>query len=264
VVISIIALLIGILLPALSAARGSARTTQCLSNVRGMAQTYAAYEADHQHNIYYKTEMWVPALNKYGFQRKARLCPDAKQLRPGTAMASGGYSAGSATAAWKEGRPWDIPNKYQDLKKQGYVMASYGMNGWAYSPDPSQQPTPWFGNQRPLNHGDYVYNNVFSAPDASNIPLFGDAIWRNGWPMYDDAPPANNTRDPDPTATGSSQMARWCVARHGGNYINLVFADGHAKTVALKHLWKYPWHRDWLNHGQLPEKDNVPMPSPSG
>ncbi|MEM9415882.1 MAG: prepilin-type N-terminal cleavage/methylation domain-containing protein [Planctomycetota bacterium] len=46
VVISIIALLIGILLPALGAARASARQSQCLANVRSLGQANASYVSD--------------------------------------------------------------------------------------------------------------------------------------------------------------------------------------------------------------------------
>ena len=44
VVIAIIALLIAILLPSISAAREQAKVTQCLSNLRQIGQAYAAYE----------------------------------------------------------------------------------------------------------------------------------------------------------------------------------------------------------------------------
>jgi prepilin-type N-terminal cleavage/methylation domain-containing protein len=47
VVISIIALLIGILLPALGAARKTARNTACLSNIRSMNQATLNYAADN-------------------------------------------------------------------------------------------------------------------------------------------------------------------------------------------------------------------------
>ncbi len=48
VVISIIALLIGLLLPALSAARGEARALACTSSVRQIGIALATYEADHK------------------------------------------------------------------------------------------------------------------------------------------------------------------------------------------------------------------------
>ncbi len=48
VVISIIALLVGILLPALGAARKTAQNSQCLSNIRQMDTAAMSFAADHQ------------------------------------------------------------------------------------------------------------------------------------------------------------------------------------------------------------------------
>ncbi len=51
VVISIIALLVGILLPALGAARKTAQNSQCLSNVRQMDTSAMAFAADHKFHV---------------------------------------------------------------------------------------------------------------------------------------------------------------------------------------------------------------------
>lgn len=51
VVISIIVLLIAILLPALGAAKESARTMACLSNTRGFAQASVSYTVDNKSNL---------------------------------------------------------------------------------------------------------------------------------------------------------------------------------------------------------------------
>ena len=50
-VISIIALLIGILLPALSAARSAARASACLANVRSIGQSAHVFAAEHKDSI---------------------------------------------------------------------------------------------------------------------------------------------------------------------------------------------------------------------
>ncbi len=52
VVISIIALLVGILLPALGAARKSAQNSVCLSNVRQMAVAAVSYLNDYEYKFY--------------------------------------------------------------------------------------------------------------------------------------------------------------------------------------------------------------------
>ena len=58
VVISIIALLIGILLPALGAARAAARNSQCLSNVRQIAVGANVFATDHKDHIQTCTTDW--------------------------------------------------------------------------------------------------------------------------------------------------------------------------------------------------------------
>jgi len=86
VVIGIIALLIGILLPALGAARTAARNTQCLSQVRQIANAGFAYAADNQSFIFPTSEMYsafggIPffeALEKSGHledRSKVHRCP---------------------------------------------------------------------------------------------------------------------------------------------------------------------------------------------
>lgn len=51
VVIAIIALLIGILVPSLAAARQTARTAQCLSNIRQLELAHAMYMNDHRERL---------------------------------------------------------------------------------------------------------------------------------------------------------------------------------------------------------------------
>ncbi len=67
VVISIIALLIGILLPALGAARESARSAQCLANLRSIAQGAANFANDHDDRLP-TTAGWDGPWNNNGAQ----------------------------------------------------------------------------------------------------------------------------------------------------------------------------------------------------
>lgn len=65
VVISIIALLIGILLPALGAARESARQIQCMSNQHQIGIAYMAYATDHDDFLPYHSG-WYNQAGKAG------------------------------------------------------------------------------------------------------------------------------------------------------------------------------------------------------
>ncbi|MCA9299016.1 MAG: DUF1559 domain-containing protein, partial [Phycisphaerales bacterium] len=81
--IAIIALLIGILLPALGHARAAARRAACLSNAKQLATASSMYAADH------RTEMFIPTFHPaddnigwlhpgYISQPEAALCPSTK------------------------------------------------------------------------------------------------------------------------------------------------------------------------------------------
>ncbi|MEX0777938.1 MAG: prepilin-type N-terminal cleavage/methylation domain-containing protein [Phycisphaeraceae bacterium] len=58
VVISIIALLIALLLPALGAARAAGKTTQCLSNQRGLGVMVATYTAENREYMPFASGYW--------------------------------------------------------------------------------------------------------------------------------------------------------------------------------------------------------------
>jgi prepilin-type N-terminal cleavage/methylation domain-containing protein/prepilin-type processing-associated H-X9-DG protein len=92
VVMSIIALLIGILLPALSAARMSARTTACLSNTRSLGVATMAYGSDNKtyfpSSYHYINDansdagyvQWSGIFLKYNYfdAKEAFVCPEDK------------------------------------------------------------------------------------------------------------------------------------------------------------------------------------------
>src|ERR1044072_1928741 len=86
VVIGIIAVLLGILLPALNKARKSARTTACISNCRQLAMAEIQYVNENKgkfspyfsqgNGVVFQIE-WMAQIMKPAQMDKVRLCPEA-------------------------------------------------------------------------------------------------------------------------------------------------------------------------------------------
>lgn len=66
VVVAIIAILIGILLPALGKARESARQTQCLANTRSIAQGFVTYSAENE--VYPPSYVYASSRSGFGWK----------------------------------------------------------------------------------------------------------------------------------------------------------------------------------------------------
>ncbi len=151
VVISIIALLVGILLPALGAARKTAQNSQCLSNIRQMDTAAMAFAADHQFFIQIsssdsgwttvppelrgKMAPWVPPAGQPANSRRIAdwLSAQVPYMGSGTDFESLDPKASKAFICPSDGN--------QDTEDPGYIIynnissgptdrkpASYGVN----------------------------------------------------------------------------------------------------------------------------------------
>ena len=232
VVISIIALLIAILLPALSKARETTLNTQCLSNVRQLGNAYVAFITDrnfrgHPYPVgvsVSRDNFWVPSLQDYGFEEAMRLCPEADKVDETNEVITGVWF-GTASSAWREARP-------------GYPMgpwvASYGFNGWFHS---EGAPTSYAGSA----YDGHRFRSIDKALRASESPMFGDAMWRSQWPDWNQPPPTNLFR---PHGLGTGGIRTWISSRHGRTP-NFVFADGSAGGVVVEEIYGLYWSRNW-------------------
>lgn len=104
VVISIIALLIGILLPALGAARDAARSTQCLSNARSLSQAGYTFAVEHNMHVQATSESdSIKADSRFAKYQEYR--NDTNKTAKDWASALVPYLGGSSTATFVDADP---------------------------------------------------------------------------------------------------------------------------------------------------------------
>jgi len=213
IVIGIILALVSILLPAMTSARHQAKSVTCLANLRQLQLAFVNYVGNDNdgHSIAYNggQNLWLPELRSGGGVQAVRFCPEAPDIAP---------VMGTAVMSWT----WAGSTSYPI----GYTAGSYGINGWLYADD---------------NHGGSPSSYV-SLPKGwkSDLPVFSDSIWIDGWPHSGDAPPANVH-----AGGNNSSMARICMDRHH-RAINVVFLGGNAATIPLLDLWSLPWSTNYV------------------
>jgi prepilin-type processing-associated H-X9-DG protein len=237
--VAIIALLIAILLPLLSRARHQAQTVTCLSNLRQMGSAYQMYvNANKGRSIQFSfqtgflvlEDVLLPDRSK-GVQSPVVFCPEAAE--PGMRVREPGdehyFYPGSTH------RPWGFPDSlvWSEHALSPFRGSSYGMNGWLYT-----YPAGF-----PHAMGEWEFIRL-PAQESDRVPLLADATFSYGQPRPTDVPPASlnphTIREPSAYAMGRI----FCIPRHGRR-INVVFLDGHARTVPLEELWQLKWHIAW-------------------
>ncbi len=249
VVISIIALLLSILLPALSKVKDQARDIICRANLKQWGYCTALYLEDNNNKYWLGTNItiavadpernryvWINTLRPYYEDVEGiRLCPAAKRI--GIPI---GLGVVPNDAAWT----YKDETAADDLLK--VFSGSYGNNtqctgSWG---------TPW---QDTLNFRKGGMKN------ARNVPLFSDAILFGTYLFSGTTPEENGKLSPPPglegdtSQSGSYNASRVCINRHN-LAVNVVFADYSVRKVGLKGLWKLKWNKpfDVQNAQTLP------------
>lgn len=231
VVISIIALLIGILLPALGAARKSARTMQCLSNQRGHGVGFIGYALEHKDLLPYGYYSIPDASEPTGFRQADWMITITSYMTD----EKGTYQAGTEAVETFACPSAALSQGTKHYSAHPVLIPALGFGG----PDNQVKVSSQKRTTEIMLSTDGAQMNVtFNGIPPGDVAATADQIYGagalsdpNNW-YFTNSATGNDAIlvGPNEDTTAGFQHIRW---RHsGGNEaINMLFLDGHAATL---------------------------------
>ncbi len=230
VVISIIALLVAILLPALAAARTTARTAGCLSNIRQLGLTFHAYAMDN--SGYFPRRRWgdIPGVTGYtwpaelwgrGYVRDVRIysCPEMEQL--------------GARANFNDRREWLATRSPTAaiLGQDFWLESHYGYNvrniGANFREDSA---SGWNGPSARVEEIKAPTRTLLLADSVNPLRFYGQSRYYGAFDLYD--------------SFGTTRHGGGLHARHA-SAVSIAWADGHATNERTDPIDPYSTLGSW-------------------
>ena len=264
VVIAIIALLMAILMPALTQVRKQAKSAGCQMNLRQWGICWSMYAGDNDGSFIEGNpsgrdpgRSWIYLLQPYYRDGMMRMCPMATKPYEGNVTSPfRAYGPFWGTDAEKWGpltdsdtpgsgcseEPWDTcfpPKKYDFTYTEEDRYVSYEANAWVRNSRQDQKR--WEKAWR-----------TATVRGAGNIPMMVDGKqFYTVMPDNGDGVPEYEGEPAGATRGWANPMKMLCINRH--NYaINGVFVDFSARRIGLKELWKLKWNRKYdINEGPV-------------
>ena len=258
VVISVVALLLALLVPALSRARKQAQAVACQANLKQWGLHFATLASENEGRVL-EWETWDGSESFFterysrqsgswlywGYRRasdplaytvtgKMRLCPTAGKLSSEVfdvedydTMNASRYMGGTFLAWGQYGE-----NFYDSSQSDYQNYSSYGLNRWHRTFESDDMPDECWRTiyVRSADRVPYMLDSAGwlaggllrsseSVPEQEAVPLFmSNSVW----------PP--------------------CINRHSGA-VNCLFTDWSVRKVGLKELWTLQWYPQYDTAG---------------
>lgn len=245
VVISIIALLLSILLPALKRVRAIAKSAVCKSNLKQICLATTLYAQDYDQEMFPFShaagQYWIHQIAIYFDDDKYQ--DIAKKLGPDETITDGVMQIAFCPCANK--RPANVTGSFwwgTSTESWGFMRSegSYGFNCWFLPKTPDIRYS--VHDNQP---GDFFMK--FSEA-SGGTPLVGDSFWIGACPGQpsgiDEEVPNKEQLETGLRGGVSQDTARFCVNRHSMK-MNMGFAGGHVETLEFSELWMVKWNKGY-------------------
>lgn len=220
VVVGIIAMLIGVLMPALSKARTASYKAQCLSNIRQLSIAQMNFAASQKNQLVQAASgdpdqgSWLNTLQPYAGNKLARRCP-------------------RDTSVYFD-RPYDpaaTPVKFR--------TTSYAINNYVS-----------FGKHFPTGKGPHPKDvgplRITQVTRSSRVIQFAELTEFGSAAVGDHLHVQNFYNTTVPEGSPELLAAQMPLGRHGGRLnsweavLNFGFVDGHAESLSMRDIWGGP------------------------